>query len=121
MTIVEEKEYEMIKSGLSFNQATDKWLANYPWIVNPKCLPNNRHFAYATLMSTEKRLGKNQLYAETYQNQIYDMLKRKVARPVSEQELRDYVGPKFYISHHDVLNHQSVNDCLAKGPCLLNE
>ena len=59
MAIVEEKEYEMIKSGLSFNQTTGKWLANYPWIVDPKCLPDNMHFAYATLMKTEKRLSKN--------------------------------------------------------------
>ena len=141
MTIVEEKEYEMIRSGLSFNQATGKWLANYPWIVDPNCLPDNMHFAYATLMSTEKRLAKNPLYAETYQDQIGDMLKREVARRISDHELQEYTGAKFYISHHDVMSPRSVstpmrvvfnssarikggislNDCLAKGPCLLNE
>ena len=141
MTIVEEKEYEMIRSGLSFNQATGKWLANYPWIVAPNCLPDNMHFAYATLMSTEKRLAKNPLYAETYQAQIGAMLKREVARRISDHELQEYTGAKFYISHHDVMSPRSVstpmrvvfnssarikggislNDCLAKGPCLLNE
>ena len=69
------------------------------------------------------------------------MPKREVARPVSEQELEVYEGTKFYISHHDVMNPRlvstpmrvvfnssarikgalSLNDCLAKGPCLLNE
>ena len=141
MTIVEEKEYEMIKSGLSFNQATGKWLANYPCIVEPSCLPDSSRFAYATLMSTEKRLAKNPLYAETYQNQIRDMVERGVARQVSDKELQDYTGEKFYISHHDVMSPRSVstpmrvvfnssarikggislNDCLAKGPCLLNK
>ena len=141
MTLIAEKEYELIKCGLVFNHTTGRWLANYPWIKDPRCLPNNIHFAYATLRSTEKILSKDPLYAETYQKQIHDMLERKVARRVSDNELRNYTGPKFYISHHDVLSPQSVstpmrvvfnssarikgglslNDCLAKGPCLLNQ
>ena len=141
MTLVEEKEYELIKRGLLFSHATGRWLANYPWIMDPKCLPNNVQFAYATLMSTEKRLRRDKLYAETYQKQINDMLDRNVARQVTEQELKRYSGPKFYIAHHDVLSPRSIstpmrvvfnssarmkgglslNDCLAKGPCLLNE
>jgi len=141
MTLVEEKEYELIKSGLVFNQITGRWLANYPWIIDPRNLSNNRQFALAILKSTEKRMNRNQLYAETYQKQIKDMLDRKVARKVTEQELREYKGPVFYIAHHDVLSPQSastpmrvvfnssartrggmsLNDCLAKGPCLLNQ
>ena len=141
MTIVEEKEYELIKQGLSFNQATGKWRADYPYIVDPSYLPESDSFAYATLMSTEKRLAKNSLYSETYRSQIEDMLNRGVARKVSEKELQEYTGTKFCISHHDVMNPRSastpmrvvfnssartkggmsLNDCLAKGPCLLNE
>ena len=141
MTIVEEKEYELIRQGISFNQSTGRWRANYPYIVNPRFLPESNSFAYATLMSTEKRLAKNPLYSETYRGQIQDMLKRGVARRVSDKELQEYEGTKFYISHHDVMNPRSVstpmrvvfnssarfkggmslNDCLAKGPCLLNE
>ena len=88
-----------------------------------------------------EKTEQESLYAETYQKQIHDMLERKVARRVSDNELRNYAGPKFYISHHDVLSPQSVstpmrvvfnssarikgglslNDCLAKGPCLLNQ
>ena len=67
------------------------------------------------------------------------MLERRAARNVSEEELKAYTGPKFYISHHDVLrpdssstplrivfnssakiNGVSLNGCLAKGPSLLN-
>ena len=141
MTQVEEKEYELIKSRMVFNQITGRWLANYPWIIDPRNLSNNRQFALAILTSTEKRMNRNQLYAETYQKQIKDMLDRKVARKVTEQELREYKGPVFYIAHHDVLSPQSastpmivvfnssartrggmsLNDCLAKGPCLLNQ
>ena len=141
MTLEEEKEYEMIREGLSFNEDTGRWIASYPWVKDPSCLPWNRTFAYATLQSTEKRLGKNQLYADTYKRQMEDMLKRNAAREISEEELKKYPGTKFYIAHHVVLSPSSasspmrvvfnssaklkgglsLNDCLAKGPCLLNQ
>jgi hypothetical protein len=107
MTLVEEKELELIKGGLVFNPERGKWLAEYPWVKDPSCLPDNHRFAYATLKSTEKKLQRNPLHAEIYQRQIQDMLDRKVARPISDHELKSYKGPKFYIAHHDVLNPQS--------------
>ena len=139
MTLLEEKELQMIKSGLAFSEDKGRWLAKYPWIKDPGSLPENKHVAYATLKSTETRLMKNKLHAETYKRQIDDMIDRKVAREVSEAELNKYQGQKFYLSHHDVLkpgsnstamrivfnssakvNGSSLNGCLAKGPSLLN-
>ena len=141
MTLVEEREHELIKEGLEFNTQSGRWLAHYPWIKDPSCLPDNRSFAYAVLKSTEKRLQKNPLHAETYQKQMDDMLERKAARPIYDRELKSYPGPKFYIAHHDVLSPHSMstpmrvvfnssarvkggpslNEYLAKGPCLLNQ
>ena len=135
MSLLEEKEVMLIKNGLSFDAQQKCWIAKYPWIKDPSSLPENRYVAYATLKSTEKRLKKNPLHAETYKRQMEDMLNRKVTRKVSEDELMEYNGPKFYISHHDVLrpgsistamhivfnssakvNGISLNSCLAKGP-----
>ena len=79
MTLFEEKELEMIKGGLSFNEDNGRWIAN-------------RHVAYATLTSTEKRLMKNELPAEIYKRQIDDMIERRVAREVSEFELNQHQG-----------------------------
>ena len=141
MTLEEEKEYGMIRDGLNFNEGTGRWVASYPWVKDPSCLPWNRTFAYAMLQSTEKRLGKNELYADIYKRQMEDMLERDAARNISEEEIRKYPGAKFYIAHHDVLSPYSsstpmrvvfnssaklkgalsLNDCLAKGPCLLNQ
>ena len=141
MTLLEEKEYEMIKNGLKFDQSKGRYVASYPWVVDAKRLPSNRHFANALLRSTEKRMSQDSLHAGIYRKQIQDMLDRKVARKITEEELRGYQGPKFYLAHHDILNPQSVstpmrvvfnssartrgmlslNDCLAKGPCLLNK
>ena len=139
MTLQEERELSMIEEGLSFNSETGRWCAKYPWKIDPSLLPNNRYIAVATLKSTEKRLLRNPLHAETYRRQMNDLLERKVARLVSEDELKAYNGPKYYISHHDVLKPESqstamrivfnssakakglsLNECLAKGPSLLN-
>ena len=79
MTLEEEKEYAMIREGLQFDEESGRWRASYPWVKDPACLPQNRTFAYATLNSTERRLGRNQLYADTYKHQIEDMLQRNAA------------------------------------------
>ena len=139
MSLLDEKELMLIKNGLSFDVQQRCWVAKYPWIKDPSSLPENRYVAFATLKSSEKRLMKNLLHADTYKRQIEDMLNREVARKISEDELKEYSGPKFYISHHDVLrpgsnstamrivfnssakvNGISLNSCLAKGPSLLN-
>ena len=141
MTLLEEKEFDIIKKGLEFKNTTGRYEACYPWVVDPINLPRNRNFAYALLESTEKRINRDPLHAETYKKQIQDMIDRKVARKVTEKELKEYKGPTFYLTHHDVMNPQSastpmrvvfnssartrgsfsLNDCLAKGPCLLNQ
>ena len=84
MTLQEERELSMIEEGLSFNSETGRWWAKYPWKIDPSLLPNNRYIAVATLKSTEKRLLRNPLHAETYRRQMNDLLERKVARFVSD-------------------------------------
>ena len=139
MTLKEEKELAMIESGLEFNAERCCWMATYPWIKPSSELPDNRAVAMATLRSTEKRLSRDKGHAEIYSSQIEDMTRRGAAREVSEEELAKYTGPKFYISHFEVLNPKSkstpcrivynssakfrghaLNEYLAKGPSMLN-
>jgi len=139
MSLQEEREYQMIEEGLSFDKAKGRWIAKYPWVVPPEKLPNNRCVALAILRSTEKRLAKDPEHAIVYNEQIEDMVRRKAARMVSDRELNEYKGPQFYISHFEVLNPKSkstpcrivynsssryqghsLNDHLAKGPSMLN-
>ena len=139
MSLQDEKEYELIHSKVIFNMESGRWGAEYPWLRDSSKLQNNRHIAFAILKSTERRLRRNKEHAELYTRQIDDMLNRKAAREVTENELRDYQGAKFYIAHHAVMkpdskstpcrivfnssakfNGLSLNDCLAKGPSLLN-
>ena len=87
MSLQEEREYQMIEEGLSFDKAKGRWIAKYPWVVPPEKLPNNRCVALAILRSTEKRLAKDPEHAIVYNEQIEDMVRRKDARIVSDREL----------------------------------
>ena len=108
--------------------------------MDPKGLPDNYNIALATLEKTERTLLKDELWANTYKQQMEDMVHREVARPLTATELQEWSGPKFYISHLAVLNPKSnstpvrivfnssqaykvisLNSCLAKGPaCYMN-
>ena len=93
----------------------------------------------AALKSCEKRLKRDESFAIAYCNQIEDMKKREVCRYIDIQELNEYTGPKFYISHHAVRKPDSkstplrivfnssanykghvLNNYYAKGPDMLN-
>ena len=140
MSIEEERDNELIESKLQFQIDKGRFIAAYPWIRNPFDLPNNRSYAYAMLLSTEKRLMKNEQFAKLYQRQIEDLLDRNVARKVTLEELQSWLGPKFFIAHHGVMKLDSkttpyrlvfdsshkfdgcaLNDFLAKGPSFHND
>jgi len=131
----EEQELQLIRSGLSYDKENHHWITTYPWITDPKNLPDNYSSAFATLRSTEKTLRKDPQWAETYGGQIEDMVDRNVARKLTPEEIETWDGPVFYISHLAVLNPKStstpvrivfnssqvtqgksLNSCLAKGP-----
>ena len=139
MSLREEREWNLIKDNLSYDVKSRKWTAAYPWIKDPKHLPNNRDMVLRTLKTTEKRLKNNTQLAETYNNQIEDMKIRNVCRKITNNELMNYKGPVYYLTHHEVLKPGSkstpcrivfntsanyrghvLNDYYAKGPDMLN-
>ena len=131
----EQQELDMIRSNLEYDSEKQCWITSYPWLVHPSQLPDNRNTAVATLKRTERVLSKDQKWAETYTNQMQDLIKREVARRLTEEDIREWTGPKFYLSHLAVRNPNSVstpvrivfnssqptqgvslNSALAKGP-----
>lgn len=140
ISLKEEKELKLIKEGLTYNEKQKRWIASYPWIKDPNNLKNNFKVANARLRTTENRLKKlGTEYANRYQSEIEDMVKRGVARKLSDEEIQDYKGPIHYIHHHEVLKPdssstplrivfnssasymgQKLNDFWAKGPDILN-
>ena len=139
MFLKDEAEFNMIESKLQFDMSKGRWVAKYPWIRSPTELSNNRKVAIAVMKSTERRLSRNEDHKVMYNKQIIDMIDRNAAREVTEEELTRYTGPQFYLSHHAVMKPESrstpcrivfnssakymglsLNECLAKGPSLLN-
>lgn len=136
-TLKEERELKLIEEGLSHNG--DHWVAQYPWVRDPRELPDNREVALKMLKDTEKRLQRDGSHLQMYKEQINDMLQRGVARKLTQTELDEYDGPVHYLSHHAVLKPESastpcrivfnssaryqghsLNDYWAKGPDLMN-
>ena len=135
----EEQELALIKSLLTHDPETRTWTAKYPWTVDPRLLPNNYASAFATLKSTERVLLSDPEWLETYSAQIREHESRGVARKLSQEELDEWEGPTFYISHLAVEQPKSkstpvrlvfnssqtykgvsLNSCLAKGPDAYN-
>ena len=131
----EEQELNVIRENLEYDEPNQRWITSYRWIVEPKSLPDNYNTALATLEKTERTLLKDELWANTYKQQMEDMVHREVARPLTAMKLQEWSGPVFYISHLAVLNPKSnstpvrivfnssqaykgvsLNSCLAKGP-----
>ena len=140
LTLLEESELKMISENLSYDHSLKRWIFTYPWIKDPKLLPNNKNIAIAKLKATERRLSRlPKEYSAMYVDCMNDMVKRGVAREISNDDLSSYQGPQFYISHHEIIKPQSlstpcrivfnsssndlghvINDYWAKGADVLN-
>ena len=128
----------MIEEGLAHKD--DHWVAQYPWIRDPKQLPDNKEFASRKLKATEKRSEEDEALLRMYTEQIGDMIRPGgLARKLTKEKLDEYTGPVHYLSHHEVItpeststpcrvifnssakcNGYSLNDYWAKGPDLMN-
>ena len=135
----EEQELQLIQSKLRYLEDPGRWITGYPWIIDPRSLPDNYVAAFSTLCRTEKTLARDAAWQKTYQLQIEDHENRGVARKLSPEEVASWDGPIFYLSHMAleqpksestpvrlVFNSSqkyrgcSLNGCLAKGPDCYN-
>ena len=103
----EEQELNMIRENLEYDEKNQYWRTSYPWIVDPNNLPNNYNTALATLRNTERILSKDYKWAETHEEQMKDIVDRRVDRKLTPQELEEWKGPVFSISHFAVVNPRS--------------
>ena len=105
-SLKEERELKMIENNLEFQG--NYWLAGYPWLKDPKMLPNNFDYALKRLKNMEQRLLRDEVWMNKYSEQINDMIGRGIARKLSEEEINSYSGPVHYIAHHAVVKPDSV-------------
>ena len=134
-TLKEQAELALIKSKTKLENG-QIW-CDFPFIKDPVCLPNNRDAAVAVAEKVRKSLIRDNLL-DAYNKQVQEILDRKAAVRLSDQEMLEYQGPCQYISHHPVLKNSvstpvrmvtnssfpnggsSLNQCLAAGPNSLN-
>ncbi|KAJ8260443.1 hypothetical protein GJAV_G00182210 [Gymnothorax javanicus] len=144
MTLAEERELEVVKSGLTYVAADDHseaphWHAKYPWVADPASLPSNRSAVEATFFRTERQLAREPEWKAAYAAQVHEMVERRAAMKLSKDVLHAWTGPVWYISHLIAPNPHSLstpvrlvwnssqkcrgvslNDLLLKGPDVLN-
>ena len=84
LTLKEARGLALIDQNLTFVE--DHFEAKYPWIKDPKLLPNNYSVALKRLQTLEKRLSKDPKTCDVYNEQILNMLKRKVARELTDED-----------------------------------
>ena len=111
LSIKEEREQNLINQGFTYLEDKKCFVAAYPWIRDPSYLPDNYFMARRRLECTERRILRNSEHLEVYHNQIIDMLDRKLARILTEEEIKKYNGPYYYLCHHDVLKDSSSTPC----------
>jgi hypothetical protein len=136
----EQEELAVIKRNLELNPVENKWTTTYPYKEDPSILPDNYDQAYAIMLRTEKRLTRNKEAAENYQREFDGFLERNVIREISEEEMKNYSGPTFYVNLHEVPKEDSsstpwrlvvnssleyegisLNSILMKGPSGLRD
>lgn len=134
-----EERKELTLTEQSCKLEGNRWQISYPWKKDASLLPNNYDQVLKKLESTEQRLRKNTQHAESYDKQIKEMEEMRFARKLTQEELKSYNGPVYYISHHAVVRPEkkstpvrivfnssatykghTLNDYWYKGPDLLN-
>ena len=144
LTLEEERSVSKILAGLTYKRgdshcSTPHWDAKYPWTEDPATLPPNRRAAEGTFRKTEERLQKDPKWGKAYAEQVHEMLQRGAACKLSSEEIAEWKGPVWYVSHLIAPNPHSVttpirlvwnssqehrgaslNSILLKGPDVLN-
>ena len=106
-SFVEQQELDMVKGGLTYNTEAEHWIASYPWLVDPNSLPDNSRSAMAIMSKVECAPEKDPEWASSYAEPIQDMILRGAARKISEEEMKPWSGPVFYLSHLAVASRKS--------------
>ena len=132
----EESELKLVEENLLYDTEKKCWVARYPYLFPREALKGTKEVARKSMLATERSLKKDKKWAEVYQEQIDDMLKRGAARKVPQGELENWGGHVNYLPHLAVSNPRSLstpvricfdasrpqgggpslNQILAKGP-----
>lgn len=136
-TSLDDLVQKKFEQSLKFENG--RYQVTWPWKdVNPD-LPTNRELALGRLISSVSKMRNKPELMKAYDSVIRDQLEKGVIEKVTEKYAD---GQKHYLPHHAVINpiklttklrivydasaktrkeNNSLNDCLYRGPVLLND
>ena len=118
MSIKEEKAYNRFRNNMVLDKVGTEedpgpyWRTTYPWIVPREDLVNNEPAVRGVMMSTLKKLKRDQGWRESYDKQLQDLIDRGFAAEVSRKELEDWTehgGQIYFISHQMVIDEANLS------------
>ena len=136
-TLADEMVNERLKKSLKFEDG--RYQVTWPWKEDIPDLPVNRELALGRSKSSVARMKKKPELMKAYDTIIHDQLEKGIIEKASETSAD---GPKHYLPHHAVINplkpttklrivydasakarkeNKSLNECLYRGPVLLND
>ena len=131
---------DVIRANTHLDPITNQWTTTYPFHTDPHVLEDNKEQAIGIMKKQEKRLLKDKPIASKYCKEFQSFIDRKILVLITEEEMKNYNGPVFYVSAHEVLKEDSsstpvrlvinpslkykgrcLNDLLMKGPNALQD
>lgn len=116
----------------------DKMETGLLWRDENLILPESRTNALKRLFSTERKMDKDKIFAQSYCEKIRDMEEKQYIKKLTHEETKIIDHKTWYLPHFGVINSNkpnkirivfdaaskshgvSLNDCLLTGPDLYN-
>ena len=106
----EQLELVEIEKNLELDPIEQCWKTQYPYRCDPSVvLQDNYEQAKSFLLRMESRLQKQPETREKVDQQFKDFIKRGVYSEITEAEDKMYVGPRFYVTVHEVIKEESTS------------
>lgn len=137
LCIEDKQAMKNFKENLIFEEG--RYYVTWPWKEDDADLPQNRELALGRLRSCLTRMKNRPDLLRRYNDVIQDQLQKGIIEKVNEDSAD---GKKHYLPHQAVINplktttklrivydasaktrreHQSLNDCLYRGPVVLRD
>ena len=116
MSLQQERDYQKFCDNLSYNKegtAEDPgpyWETSLPWIKDRHDMADNKAAVLAVMNCTKRKLKKDFLWEQVYEQQLQDLITNGYAREVPEVELENWIkggGKVYFMAHQMAPNPQS--------------
>ena len=116
MSLQQERDYQKFCDNLSYNKdgtAEDPgpyWETSLPWVKDRHDMADNKAAVLAVMNCTKRKLKKDFLWEQVYEQQLQDLITNGYAREVPEVELENWIkggGKVYFMAHQMAPNPQS--------------